>query len=83
MIVTLRRAGRFDPVQFFRVDLIQIKSISANLAQGDQYWADDGQKPSIMPAIIGSACAETSCFDVRRFVAFATIVAKMSRHREF
>jgi hypothetical protein len=37
MMVTLRRAGRFDPVQFFRVDLIQIKSISANLAQGDQY----------------------------------------------
>jgi hypothetical protein len=83
MIVTLRRAGRFDPVQFFRVDLIQIKSISANLAQGDQCWADDGQKPSIMPAIIGSAGAETSCFDACGFFALATIVAKMSRHREF
>jgi hypothetical protein len=37
MFVTLRRAGLFDPVQFFRDGLIQIKSISVNLAKGDQY----------------------------------------------
>jgi hypothetical protein len=37
MIATLRRAGQFDPVHFFRARLIQIKSIPANLAQGDQY----------------------------------------------
>jgi hypothetical protein len=35
MFVTLRRAGLF--VQFFRDGLIQIKSISVNLAKGDQY----------------------------------------------
>jgi hypothetical protein len=33
MFVTLRRAGLFDPVQFFRDGLIQIKSISVNLAK--------------------------------------------------
>jgi hypothetical protein len=42
MIATLRRAGQFDPVQFFRTRLIQIKSVAANLAHKARYWAEDG-----------------------------------------
>jgi hypothetical protein len=44
--VTLRRAGRFDPVQFFGGDLIRINSNAANLPHKFQYWVDDGGKPS-------------------------------------
>jgi hypothetical protein len=46
MIATLRRAGQFDPVHFFRGGLIRINSIPANLAQGDQYCPDDGENSS-------------------------------------
>jgi hypothetical protein len=49
MIATLRRGGSFDPVQFFRADLIHINSIPADLAHKAQYWADDGERPSILP----------------------------------
>jgi hypothetical protein len=82
-VITLRRAGSFDPVQFFRVRLIQINSFPANLAQDDQYWAGEGGKTFHNARNIVSASSETECFDVRRFVASATIVAKMSRPREF
>jgi hypothetical protein len=36
-MVTLRRAGQFDPAQFFRLDLTQVKSIHEDLSKGDQY----------------------------------------------
>jgi hypothetical protein len=65
IIVTLRRGGSFDPVQFFRDVLIRINPISANLVKDDQYWADDGGKPSIMPIFILSERDEISCFGER------------------
>jgi hypothetical protein len=37
MTVTLRRAGQFDPAEFFPLDLIQIKWISRFIAESDPY----------------------------------------------
>jgi hypothetical protein len=83
MIVTLRRAGAFDPVQFFRGVLIRINSISANLAQSDQYWADDGEKPSIMRALSRRRATKRNVSMRVEICSSATIVAKMSLPREF
>jgi hypothetical protein len=82
IIVTLRRAGLFDPVQFFRTGLIQISSTSAKLAHKAHCRAEDRGKTTDNTGLIASACGETPCFDVRRFIAFATIVAEMPRFHE-
>jgi hypothetical protein len=80
--VTLRRAGRFDPVQFFGGDLIRINSNAANLAHKFQYWVDDGGQTVVFCPLVASAIVGTACFDERRFVAFAIDVAKMPRYRQ-
>ena len=48
MIVTLRRAGRFDPAQFFRDDLIRINSFPAVMVHKTSQRQKMGDKPSIL-----------------------------------
>jgi len=76
-MVTLRRDGPPDPVQFFRDDLIQIKSDFANLVHKVQYGKMTGDKPSILAVLSCRRVANVN-FVTRLTVAVATTVAKMS-----
>jgi hypothetical protein len=83
MIATLRRAGQFDPVQFFGARLTEINSTLGNPVHYTYTIVGRRRHEAVETAyFIGAASDETECFDARRFVASVTTVAKMSRRRE-